>query len=201
MGRVLQLVSLILLSSSFFPARAAAEPRFAVAAGYTVTDGREDVLPIGWFISMVAMPLAGNWLGVVSEIGGEYNSLEASPRPIRQRAFTFLDGPRLIGNAGAHTTGFVEMLVGVQHDVGFMNTKVNENRFASQVSAGADLQLATYVSARFQVAARTTYGDDSRTALRLLTGIVLGPPRSPKKRDASGDPGDRGQGPRPEGRR
>lgn len=175
LNNVLRLICVIVVSASLFPARAAADPQFEIAGGYSLVDYKDsDLLPVGWFASVAAKRANPRiWLAVVAEVTGEYATTQTAGRRVHQQAFAFLDGPRVGLNIKSRTSLFVELLLGVAHDQGFLNDESSANRFAWRPGAGLDAALTTRVSVRFQGGARFVSGDDTPTAFQFLTGIVF----------------------------
>jgi hypothetical protein len=151
------------------------------AFGYSVTD-RDDGLPVGWLVSLAALPTP--WLAVVGQISGEYETVtSASGARTRQSTYTFLDGPRVtvpccrgIKEYDSRGSFYGQLLFGIMH---LRRSSVDsENDFAIQPGVGANIHISSRLSVRFQGGLSVVFTDDeTTTALQFLSALAFGAKR------------------------
>jgi len=139
--------------------------------GFLVADYRNSTLqPVGWFLSISARPVGSSWFAVAAEVSGEYSSERVVTVDVHRRGFAALTGARVIGHTPIKTAFFVETLLGIAHDREFLPARSSLNHFVWQPGAGADVELADHVAARFHVAYRLS---DRLIASRFAAGLVV----------------------------
>jgi len=146
--------------------------------------------PLGWYGT--AAVRATDWLAVVGELGGDYETLQTQPPagfgplPTSHNAlYGFFGGPRLGWRVTRHTTVFGDVLVGSVHRtwaVSFQGGQVvrgDLNQFAWQPGGAVDVAASDHVSFRVHGDYRLTpiegsvYGHSQVRQPRFKAGIVL----------------------------
>jgi opacity protein-like surface antigen len=168
------------------PSYAQGTPRAELSGGYSFmhdADRGED-FSTGWYGSAVGN--INNWIGVATEIGGNYRTCRKCERgpftsavfrgtDLHLRVLTYMAGPRLASRAISAVTPFAQVLVGGSHaSGGFQFDGALTTGFTYQPGAGIDVNVTPKVGIRLQGDYRVirTQGHNGKES-RVLAGVVF----------------------------
>ena len=182
LGRVV--VCLFLLGAA--PLYAQGTPRFEFSGGYSFMhdQDRAEDFSKGWYASAIGN--INDWVGVATEIGGNYRLCPKCQRgpftsatfrgtDLHLRVYTYMAGPRIASHAISAVTPFAQVLVGGSHASGGIEFDGALNTgFTYQPGAGVDLNVTQRVGVRLQGDYRVirTQGHNGKES-RFLAGVVL----------------------------
>jgi len=177
-------VGLVLFGAA--PLLAADTPKFELAGGYAFMQdtSRSEGYPPGWAAS--ASGNVNSWLGVVTEVGGNYRSCNNCQRgPFATQTFrgtnlnirihSYMAGPRVSSHANSLVTPFGQFLVGGSHMSGGVEWDGALNTgLTYQPGGGVDVRIAPGTAIRLQGDYRIirTSGRNNKQS-RFLAGVVL----------------------------
>lgn len=149
-------------------------PKAEVSAGYSfLRDETIDRNSHGWVGSV-----AGNLsplLGIVGEIGGNYNTTQILGSDLDLRIHSFLGGAQFSARANPRITPFAHFLLGVARTSGsYLGTGASTTDFAIQPGGGVDWWMRPKVGVRIGGDYRRIFydGGDSNE-FRIQAGLVL----------------------------
>ena len=177
-------VCLFLLGAA--PLYAQGTPRAELSGGYSFmhdADRGED-FSTGWYGSAVGN--INGWIGVATEIGGNYRTCAKCQRgpftsatfrstDLHLRVYTFMAGPRVASHAISALTPFAQVLMGGSHaSGGFQFDGALTTGFTYQPGAGVDLNVTPRFGIRLEGDYRVirTQGHDGKES-RFLAGVVF----------------------------
>ena len=125
------------------------------------------------------MSAAGNirpWLGLVGEVGGNYETFSLGDFDIDVSFHSFMSGARFQVPSSRRVTPFGQLLVGAVRLAGSAVGRSSvETRFALQPGGGVDLWFTRNVGGRVGADYRRLFGNvDDPNGIRFHAGIVVG---------------------------
>jgi hypothetical protein len=151
--------------------------RFDLSGGYSrglFIDFDVDQEFHGWVVSA-----AGNirpWLGIVGEVGGNYETFSLGEFDIDVSLHSFMSGARFPLTSNPHVRPFGQLLAGAVRLAGSaVGQSAVETRFALQPGGGVDLWFTRNVGGRVGADYRRLFGNvDDPNGIRFHAGIVVG---------------------------
>lgn len=160
-------------------------PRGEIAGGYSFMHDkdRSEDYPAGWVASAIGN--VNEWLGVATEIGGNYRvcrncqrgpftSTKFQGTDLNLRVYTVMAGPRFASHAISALTPFAQVLVGGSHiSSGVQFDGALNTGFTYQPGGGVDVRVTPNVGIRLEGDYRVirTKGHDNKES-RFLVGVV-----------------------------
>ena len=177
-------VCLFLLGAA--PSYAQGTPRVELSGGYSFmrdADRGEDFSK-GWYASAIGN--IASWVGVATEIGGNYRLCAKCQRgpftsatfrgtDLHLKVYTFMAGPRFASRAISAVTPFAQVLFGGSHaSGGFQFDGALTTGATYQPGAGVDLNVTPRLGVRLQGDYRVirTQGHNGKES-RFLAGVVF----------------------------
>jgi opacity protein-like surface antigen len=159
------------------PASAQEDRRFDLSGGYSrglFIDFDVDQEFHGWLVSA-----AGNvrpWLGIVGELGGNYETIPFGTVDLDLSLHSFMAGARFRVLSNRRVTPFAQLLAGgVRSTISALGQSRTETRFALQPGGGVDLWFTRNAGGRVGADYRRLFGNvDDPNGIRFHVGIVLG---------------------------
>jgi opacity protein-like surface antigen len=168
------------------PLYAQGTPRVELSGGYSFMHDadRDEDFSTGWYGSAVGN--INGWVGVATEIGGNYRTCRQCERgpftsatfrgtDLHLKVYTYMAGPRFASRAISAVTPFAQVLVGGSHaSGGFQFDGALTTGFTYQPGAGVDLNVTPKVGIRLQGDYRVirTQGHNGKES-RFLAGVVV----------------------------
>jgi opacity protein-like surface antigen len=161
-------------------------PRAEISGAYSFMheNNRSEDFAAGWVASAIGN--VNTWIGVATEVGGNYRTCENCQRgpftsarfrgtDLHLRVYTFMGGPRFAFRAISAVTPFAQILFGGSHMSG--GTQFDgalTTGFTYQPGAGVDINVTQKVGIRLEGDYRVirTSGEDNKES-RFLLGVVL----------------------------
>jgi opacity protein-like surface antigen len=160
-------------------------PRAEISGGYSFMhdNDRAEDFSAGWVAS--AMGNVNEWIGVATEVGGNYRVCRKCQRgpfasatfrgtDLNLRVYTFMAGPRFAARAISAVTPFAQVLFGGSHISGGVQFDGALNTgFTYQPGGGVDVNVTPNLGIRLQGDYRVirTSGRDNNES-RFLVGVV-----------------------------
>ena len=159
------------------PASAQEYRRFDLSGGYSrglFIDFDVDQEFHGWVVS--AAGSVTRWLGIIGEVGGNYETFSVGEFDIDVSLHSFMSGARFRVPSNPRVTPFGQLLVGAVRLAGSaMGQSAVETRFALQPGGGVDLWFTRNIGVRVGADYRRLFGNvDDPNGIRFHGGIVLG---------------------------
>jgi hypothetical protein len=169
----LSFVALLLLALT---TPAAAQDRrgdVAVGVGILHDSTAQETFPTGWLFATTGN--VTRMLGIVSEVGGNYKTVDVSGTDVNLRVHSFLGGLRFM-NRTEKAVPFAQFLVGaVNGQASVLGASDSSTDLAFQPGGGVDIMMSEKIGIRLQGDYRITRSDGYNSSqFRFAAGAVFG---------------------------